>query len=159
MCRGGKHLRQLFLHHSLDLELLLQISLCQAVESSLLTMSTHHYRKQFGPKLGLIGLTCARNFGPRSPNTSYFKELVSSGWFYVCRCCCLCDLLKWHKGKCVCVVVFFCSRSIFLVTPGHVTPSNFRFYLPSEHILLFTFLTNYGGSIPELGGDFSYLTC
>lgn len=34
-----------------------------AVESSLLTMSTHWYRKQFEPKLGVIVHTCAKNFG------------------------------------------------------------------------------------------------
>lgn len=34
-----------------------------AVESSLLTMSTHWYRKQFEPKLGVIVQTSAKNFG------------------------------------------------------------------------------------------------
>lgn len=56
--------------------------LCLADESDLLSMSTHHYRKRFEPKLGLIVLTCAKHFGScYLLNTSYLKEWLFSGWF------------------------------------------------------------------------------
>lgn len=84
-------------------------SQCLAVESSLLTMSTHHYRKQFEPKLGLIVHTCAKNFGSCcSLNTSYLKEVLFSRWFL---CPCLLALKAMLQLQNVCVIKAECAWS------------------------------------------------
>lgn len=135
LCEVGGDRREFSIF--LDLELILQIPLCWAAESGPLTMSTHHYRKQFRTKLGQIVHTCARNFGPRSQlNTSYLKELVFSGWFCVCRCFCLCVLEKWVCVH-VCPVVIGVTlrqdqetrqRQEFLIQLTNFPSLSFTFY-------------------------------